>query len=41
MKVDPETKDRIIIFMTHFISQSAPDIRKNLKGWKVASDSTG
>jgi hypothetical protein len=23
-----ETKDRTIILMTHFISQSAPDIRK-------------
>jgi hypothetical protein len=30
-KVDPETKDGIIILMTHFISQSAPDIRKKLK----------
>jgi hypothetical protein len=30
-KIDPETKDRTIILMTHFISQSAPDIRKTLK----------
>jgi hypothetical protein len=30
-KVDPETQDRTIILMTHFISQSAPDIRKKLK----------
>jgi hypothetical protein len=30
-KVDPETKDRTIIPMTHFISQSAPDIRRKLK----------
>jgi hypothetical protein len=30
-KVDPETKDGTIILMTHFISQSAPDIRKKLK----------
>jgi hypothetical protein len=27
-KVDPETKDGTIILMTHFIFQSAPDIRK-------------
>jgi hypothetical protein len=30
-KVDPETKDGTIILMTHFISQSAPDITKKLK----------
>jgi hypothetical protein len=30
-KVDPETKDGTIILMTHFISQSAPEIRKKLK----------
>jgi hypothetical protein len=30
-KVNPETQDRTIILMTHFISQSAPDIRKKLK----------
>jgi hypothetical protein len=30
-KVDPETKDGTIILMTHFISQSASDIRKKLK----------
>jgi hypothetical protein len=30
-KVDPETQDGTIILMTHFISQSAPDIRKKLK----------
>jgi predicted nucleotide-binding protein (sugar kinase/HSP70/actin superfamily) len=30
-KADPETKDGTIILMTHFISQSAPDIRKKLK----------
>jgi hypothetical protein len=30
-KVDPETKDGTIILMTHFISQSAPHIRKKLK----------
>jgi hypothetical protein len=30
-KVDPETKDGTIILMTHFISQSAPDIRRKLK----------
>jgi hypothetical protein len=29
--VDPETQDGAIILMTHFISQSAPDIRKKLK----------
>jgi hypothetical protein len=34
-KIDPETQDRTIILMTHFISQSAPDIR-NLKGGKMA-----
>jgi hypothetical protein len=33
---DPETKEGTIILMTHFISQSAPDIRKNLKEWKMA-----
>jgi hypothetical protein len=31
IKVDPETKDGTIILMTHFISQSVPDIRKKLK----------
>jgi hypothetical protein len=30
-KVDPVTKDGTIILMTHFISQSAPDLRKKLK----------
>jgi hypothetical protein len=30
-KVEPETRDGTIILMTHFISQSAPDIRKKLK----------
>jgi hypothetical protein len=30
-KVDPETKDGTIILMTHFISQSAPGIRKKLR----------
>jgi hypothetical protein len=30
-KVDPETQDRTIILMTHFISQSALDIRRKLK----------
>jgi hypothetical protein len=30
-KFDLETKDGKIILMTHFISQSAPDIRKKLK----------
>jgi hypothetical protein len=30
-KVDPETKDGTIILTTHFISQSAPDIRRKLK----------
>jgi hypothetical protein len=30
-KVDPEKQDGTIIFMTHFISQSAPNIRKKLK----------
>jgi hypothetical protein len=32
-KVDPKTKDGIIILMTHFSSHSTPDIKKNtLKG---------
>jgi hypothetical protein len=30
-KVDAETQDGTIILMNHFISQSAPDIRKKLK----------
>jgi hypothetical protein len=30
-KVDPETQDGTIILKTHFISQSAPNIRKKLK----------
>jgi hypothetical protein len=30
-KVDPETQDGTIFLMTHFISQSAPDIRRKLK----------
>jgi ferredoxin-fold anticodon binding domain-containing protein len=30
-KVDPETTDGTIILMTHFISQSVPDIRRKLK----------
>jgi hypothetical protein len=30
-KVDPKTQDGTIILMIHFISQSAPDIRKKLK----------
>jgi hypothetical protein len=30
-KVEPETQDGTIILMTHFISQSAPDIKRKLK----------
>jgi hypothetical protein len=30
-KVYPETQDGTIVLMTHFISKSAPDIRKKLK----------
>jgi hypothetical protein len=33
-KVDPETPDGTVILMTHFISQSAPDVRKKLKRLK-------
>jgi hypothetical protein len=41
-KVDPETRDQTIILMTHFISHSAPYIRKKLKRLeKWPSDSTG
>jgi hypothetical protein len=30
-KVDPETQDGTIILVTHFISQSARDIKRKLK----------
>jgi hypothetical protein len=34
-KLDPSSKDGMIIFYSHFISQSSPNIRKKLKQAEV------